>query len=609
MPAIKVLAIGGGGGGGNSTGAWGDGGGGGGGFVYDAAHNVSAGNYLVTVGAGGAAKVAVGRGNPGGDSIFNTITAYGGGGGGNETTHGGNGGCGGGVGQSGVLFTLNPGIGSQGGNGGISVLTGVTTGGGGAGQAGQVGVASTTGGNGGNGTANSISGAAVTYAGGGAGGGSSTVGTRGTGGTGGGGGGLDATVNGTNDLGGGGAGGGTRICGAGGSGIVIIRYLTTDFGTCTGGTKTTDGTDTLHTFLLADSGTDFHVVIKGVISSNNNTFSNVNCISNNRSGLYMQGSGVTSSDYNLFINCNFAYNLYSGIEHSYANYNNFINSNCSNNGDAGILIDALSTGNKIQNCNCSSNSINGILIRKSNNNIINGNFVSMNQQHGIYLKGSYDNCIGGNEVINNGQKTDNTYSEIQLEQFVDGGTTYVTTYNNVSDNRVNNTTATDPKYGIREESSAVDYNIFANNIVTNAQTAQISIQGANSINDNNIPAGASTEEAATITGARVVDTASSSVNYAHGMSKIPTRVSASSASNAAAIGVSTGFYAGGANYCVYRYSTGALVGTSAGLIYYEDTNGTVVGTVTATDGTNVTISWVRTGTPNGVTINFVLEVE
>jgi hypothetical protein len=29
---------------------------------------------------------------------------------------------------------------------------------------------------------------------------------------------------------------------------VIVRYLTSQFGNCTGGTKSTVGTDTLHTF-------------------------------------------------------------------------------------------------------------------------------------------------------------------------------------------------------------------------------------------------------------------------------------------------------------------------------------------------------------------------
>lgn len=44
--------------------------------------------------------------------------------------------------------------------------------------------------------------------------------------------------------------------GTGGDGVVIIRYVTNAFGVCTGGTKTTDGDYTVHTFNYADSGTN-----------------------------------------------------------------------------------------------------------------------------------------------------------------------------------------------------------------------------------------------------------------------------------------------------------------------------------------------------------------
>jgi hypothetical protein len=56
-------------------------------------------------------------------------------------------------------------------------------------------------------------------------------------------------------LGGGGGGGayGNTYGGYGGSGIVIVRYLTSDWGECTGGTITTYGNYTIHTF--TSSGT------------------------------------------------------------------------------------------------------------------------------------------------------------------------------------------------------------------------------------------------------------------------------------------------------------------------------------------------------------------
>jgi hypothetical protein len=79
-------------------------------------------------------------------------------------------------------------------------------------------------------------------AGGAGGGGNGSFGSPGTGGT-----------AGTANTGGGGGGGQNGNGYAGGSGIVVIRYLTVDFGTCTGGTITTDGAYTVHTF--TSSGT------------------------------------------------------------------------------------------------------------------------------------------------------------------------------------------------------------------------------------------------------------------------------------------------------------------------------------------------------------------
>jgi len=221
-----VLAVGGGGGGGGNLR---DGGGGGGGFQYVTAHPVAAGAYAVTVGAGGAPHTN------GGDSVFDTITAYGGGRGGQYTTYidnGAAGGCGGGGGTQGIpAGQALGGAGSQGGNGGKSVngvgTGGWVAGGGGGGASGNGTDASgsnspstlQTPGNGGAGTANSISGASVTYAGGGAGEGitAAAVNFSGTGGVGGGG----SHSSGTNGLGGGGGGGAGW---SGGSGVVIIRY-------------------------------------------------------------------------------------------------------------------------------------------------------------------------------------------------------------------------------------------------------------------------------------------------------------------------------------------------------------------------------------------------
>ena len=226
----QVLVVAGGGGG-----AWGNtasvagGGGGGGGFVTNNAVAVSTGSYTVTTGTGGIG--GVGRGSTatnGGNSSFGSLVTTTGGGGGGEWNNnaasavGSNGGSGGGGGTAGAGGTATAGQGFAGGSGGQSSHDS-GGGGGGAGGAGESrsnGGAS-VGGAGGAGLASSISGSSVTYAGGGGGVGDS-------GGAGGNGGGGAQGVAGTANTGGGG-GGGSNVSSDGkngGSGIVIIRYLT-----------------------------------------------------------------------------------------------------------------------------------------------------------------------------------------------------------------------------------------------------------------------------------------------------------------------------------------------------------------------------------------------
>jgi hypothetical protein len=67
-------------------------------------------------------------------------------------------------------------------------------------------------------------------------------------GGGGGGGGSNATSGTAGGSWGGGGGGGETAGGAGGTGAVRVKYVTLNFPTCTGGTKTTEGEYTVHTF-------------------------------------------------------------------------------------------------------------------------------------------------------------------------------------------------------------------------------------------------------------------------------------------------------------------------------------------------------------------------
>ena len=262
IPSVEYLVVGGGGGGlGYAT--YVGGGGGAGGFSTGSNLVVSAQTYTVTVGAGGNGSADYnGDPNPaltkGSSSTFSSITSLGGGGGdrfggGPDQTHK-NGGSGGGG-------SCNPGAGTgtvgQGNNGGNFTIHSCNVSGGGGG-AGAVGGSYTPSyaGVGGAGVANPIvgstsgvlSGGIYYLAGGGAGGGNVSSAVGGIGG-----GGNSGVAGIANTGGGGGAGFSGNATGkAGGSGIVIIKYLTSVM-SATGGNITTVGGHTIHTFLSSGS--------------------------------------------------------------------------------------------------------------------------------------------------------------------------------------------------------------------------------------------------------------------------------------------------------------------------------------------------------------------
>ena len=254
---VDFLVIAGGGGGGRSGG-----GGGAGGYrtstttsgANSSAENAitlsASTNYTVTVGGGGAGTNTDGAtGDQGGSSVFSTITSTGGGGGGSYNAAGAAGGSGGGGGDN------NPNNGRVGGSGtanqglaGGNASTGTNRGAGGGGGAGVAGAngSSGVGGNGGNGLANSITGSSVTRGGGG---GGSSYTTLGTGGTGGGGNGGDhsrgiSPTTGTANTGGGGGGGNDGTGVAAGSGVVVLRWLTSAGSITVGAGLTADSTGT-----------------------------------------------------------------------------------------------------------------------------------------------------------------------------------------------------------------------------------------------------------------------------------------------------------------------------------------------------------------------------
>ena len=249
LTAVEVLVVAGGGG----AGHWTSGGGGGGGVIYNRNFTVTPGSALTTtVGGGGANAGSSGgsQGSNGENSVFGSLTATGGGGGGgiNALTgrNGASGGGGGGGYSGGSGGSGTSGQGFAGGNGTSSSGAG----GGGSGSNGGINL----GGNGGVGLGFNISGTFTYYAGGG-GGGTVTTGTAGTGGLGGGGNGSTSTgSNGSANTGGGGGGGGEGPAGGnGGSGIVIVRYPGPQ--KAIGGTVTSVGGDTIHTFTTSGNFT------------------------------------------------------------------------------------------------------------------------------------------------------------------------------------------------------------------------------------------------------------------------------------------------------------------------------------------------------------------
>lgn len=242
----EVLVVGGGGGGGGrNTG----GGGGAGGLIYNSSFILND-SCFVTIGSGGAGGIAGSyhKGSNGGNTYFSSLTAWGGGGGGHGVppdnnaielgglaggSGGGGGGCdNGAAGASGGI--IDP---LQGNIGGLGTTAGVRGGGGGgAGGPGENGNSVGVGSNGGPGLAYNITGTLLYYAAGGGGGANASGGLGGSDIGGDGGGAFTGSVYATDGAENTGSGGGgcqgydvaNATGGDGGSGVVIVRYISSE---------------------------------------------------------------------------------------------------------------------------------------------------------------------------------------------------------------------------------------------------------------------------------------------------------------------------------------------------------------------------------------------
>jgi hypothetical protein len=253
-----IVAGGGAGGGAPSSGANGAGGGGAGGYVTGSLLAGSGTAYAVTIGAGGTGTTSTGA-----DGVASSLGSLGsavGGGGGAASLSGNSSGRNGGSGGGGSSYSVGDpgGAGTSGqGNAGGTGASSPNYPGAGGGGAGAVGATASASGNGGAGGAGLNWQSLVTFYAGGGGGGCYSSGSGGAGGTGGGGAGA-RSANGTAGTantggGGGGTGAGPYSGGNGGSGIVIIRYLGPQVGT--GGTVTSSGGYTYHTFTTSGTFT------------------------------------------------------------------------------------------------------------------------------------------------------------------------------------------------------------------------------------------------------------------------------------------------------------------------------------------------------------------
>lgn len=292
LSAVEVLVVAGGGAGGNGTGyGYESGGGGAGGLIYSSSHSITPGSAITaTIGGGGASATSLTPGTNGSNSVFGSLTAIGGGGGASSPAGGSSGGSGGGGSHSGTAG--GSGTAGQGFSGATPVQSSSGGGGGGAGGPGKS-TSSNADGSGGIGLPFSISGSLQYYAGGGGGSRHTNV----SGGLGGGGAGVSLSAGyangspgGTNT--GGGGGGANQPAtstggGAGGSGIIIVRYPGSQ--RATGGTVTSVGGYTIHTFTTSGTFTPNF----GDMSGNGNTGELVNGVgysSSNRGSLTFDGS-------------------------------------------------------------------------------------------------------------------------------------------------------------------------------------------------------------------------------------------------------------------------------------------------------------------------------
>lgn len=216
----------------------------------------------------------------------------------------------------------------------------------------------------------------------------------------------------------------------------------------------------------------------------------------------LQGFNLSGGTNNKFSNCVALSNTLDGFTNGGSTRHEYLDCYAASNGDNGFEISSGNT--KVVGCVSYANTGHGITFAGSScvlsgcritDNVKNGLFVSTgnisitgnvflnNKKHGIEISGGDNNVVTGNSIrVFEGLDTDNTYSGILL--------TGTAERNVISGNRLQcgDGGTSDYAYGIREAAAADNRNLVVGNIVTDAQTAQISTQGANTVSADNITA-------------------------------------------------------------------------------------------------------------------------
>lgn len=122
--------------------------------------------------------------------------------------------------------------------------------------------------------------------------------------------------------------------------------------------------------------------------------------------------------------------------------------------------------------------------RVSQNTVI-GNTIESTSRDAIRLLGVRFNTVVGNTIDKSSFGATNTYCDIFISDNGRGTPTH-SDYNSVDSNNINCSDTPKSKYCIRENSASENYNLVVGNIAQNAVTANISLQGANSVAANNI---------------------------------------------------------------------------------------------------------------------------